>query len=155
MESWMDTALVIHTSLHTCSSTSTSCRALQFCFECTNALFRISSVWPVKFCSRTVWKLPCSRVPVRVFHAPIPSVFVAAGTAGFLSVVRVCVSETCMNDCLAKWIIPCLAPLFRVLGSVYRKLLGKGLFQLVVPAPCFNKQLSSNGRRRLLRYFGF
>jgi hypothetical protein len=25
-----------------------------------------------------------------------------------------------MNCCLAKWVVPCLAPLFRLLGGVYR-----------------------------------
>jgi hypothetical protein len=30
------------------------------------------------------------------------------------------VSETCMNLCLAERIIPCLAPLFLLLGGVYR-----------------------------------
>jgi hypothetical protein len=51
-----------------------------------------------------------------------------------------------MNFCLAKWIIPCLAPLFRFLGSVYQTLLSSGLFQLVTPTICFNKPLSSDGR---------
>jgi hypothetical protein len=30
------------------------------------------------------------------------------------------VSEACMIRCLAKWVVPCLAPLFRLLGGVYR-----------------------------------
>jgi hypothetical protein len=25
-----------------------------------------------------------------------------------------------MNNCLAKWVVPCLAPLFRLLGGVYQ-----------------------------------
>jgi hypothetical protein len=33
--------------------------------------------------------------------------------------VRV-VPETCMMCCLAKWVVPCLAPIFRLLGGVYR-----------------------------------
>jgi hypothetical protein len=63
---------------------------------------------------------------------------------GSITAFHQCViSETCMNGCLTKWIIPCLAPLFRLLGSVFRALLSNGLFQLV-PATCFNKPLSSN-----------
>jgi hypothetical protein len=57
------------------------------------------------------------------------------------------VSETCMNGCLAKQIIPCLVPLFRLLGNVYRALLSNRLFQLVFPETCFNKPLTSNGFR--------
>jgi hypothetical protein len=37
-----------------------------------------------------------------------------------------------------------LAPLFRLLGSVYLALLSNGLFQLVIPETCFNKPLYSN-----------
>jgi hypothetical protein len=55
------------------------------------------------------------------------------------------VSETCMNGCLAKYIIPCLPPLFRLLSSVYQTLLSKRLFQLVDQEMCFNKPLSNNG----------
>jgi hypothetical protein len=30
------------------------------------------------------------------------------------------VSETCVSRCLAKWVAPCLGPLFQLLGGVYR-----------------------------------
>jgi hypothetical protein len=94
-----------------------------------------------------------------VFYAPVASVFVAAGTVlalVFTSVVTcyVCVvSETCMNGCLAKWITPCMAPLFRRLESVYRAFLSNGLFQILVPTTCFNKPLSSSGHPLLLKIF--
>jgi hypothetical protein len=49
-----------------------------------------------------------------------------------------------MHEWLPSKIIPCLAPLFRLLSSVYWALLSNGLFHLVVLETCFNKPLSSN-----------
>jgi hypothetical protein len=97
---------------------------------------------------------------VCVFHAPVASVFVAVGTAQVLIFIfhgnaLLCVRflvKMFMNGCLAKWVLPCLAPLFRLLGSVFLVLPSNGLFH-VVPATCFKKPLSSNGRP--LRYSGF
>jgi hypothetical protein len=61
----------------------------------------------------------------------LASVFVTAGTAvvlAFISAVTFCyvcaVSETCMNDCVAKWVTPCLAPLFRHLDSTPQYIVG-------------------------------
>jgi hypothetical protein len=54
----------------------------------------------------TAYEAPNSRVQ---FLVSVETVFY----------IRV-VSETCMSRCLANWIDPFLAPLFRLLGGVYR-----------------------------------
>jgi hypothetical protein len=57
--------------------------------------------------------------PGRVWPGYTPRHWALLRLAGLF--VYVCaVSETCMGRCLAKWVVPCLAPLFRLLGGVYR-----------------------------------
>jgi hypothetical protein len=76
-------------------------------------------------------------------HAAEIQVTMSMGsTATFYQCV---VLDTSMNGYLAKQISPCLAPIFRFLGSVYWSVLSNGLFQLVAPETCFNKPLSNNG----------
>jgi hypothetical protein len=69
-------------------------------------------------------------------------------------------STTCLGNMHeplpTKWIILRRAPLFRLLGGVYRALLSNGLFQ-IVPETCFNKSLSGNGlfRHNIIYIFKF